>query len=154
MNPLDLSKTKRFGVHLDVTLKLIKQDILKRFRENGIDLTPEQWTVISELASQETIYQRELAAGTFKDAPTVSRIVELLVNRGYVSRKADKLDRRKFLVSLTKKGREVYEKSAPILFNARTLGWKGLNNKDYEDLTRILGKISSNISSEYDSERN
>ncbi len=145
---MDLSKTKRFGVHLDVTLKLIKQDLLKRFRQNNIDLTPEQWTIISELADQETIYQRELAAGTFKDAPTVSRIVELLVNRGYISRKADKLDRRKFLVSLTKKGRDIYEKSSPILYDARTLGWKGLNNQDYKDLTRILNKISSNISND------
>ncbi len=149
---MDLSKTKRFGVHLDVTLKLIKQDILKRFRDNGIDLTPEQWTVISELADQKTIYQRELAAGTFKDAPTVSRIVELLVNRGYVSRKADKLDRRKFLVSLTVKGKAIYEKSAPILYDARTLGWKGLNDTDYKDLTRILSKISSNISNGHDSQ--
>ncbi len=129
-----------------MTLKLIKQDLIKRFRENNIDLTPEQWTVISELAGQKLIYQRELAAGTFKDAPTVSRIVELLVNRGYIIRKADKNDRRKFLVSLTEEGQRIYKKSAPILHDARTLGWEGLDDNDYEHLTRILGKISHNIS--------
>ncbi|MEP5612869.1 MAG: MarR family transcriptional regulator [Cyclobacteriaceae bacterium] len=143
---MDLNKTKRFGVHLDTTLKLIKQDLLKRFREEEIDLTPEQWTVLSELAGREMIYQRELAENTFKDAPTVSRIIELLVKRGFLNRIADKEDRRRFLVSLTDEGRKVYERSAPILFDARTLGWEGLGDKDYEDLTRILSRISSNIS--------
>lgn len=143
---MDLNKTKRFGVHLDVTLKVIKQDLLKRFRENGIDLTPEQWTVLSELAGHEPIYQRELAESTFKDAPTVSRIIELLVKRGYLSRVADEEDRRRFLVSLTDEGQQIYDKSAPVLYEARTLGWDGLGDKDYEDLTRILGKISKNIS--------
>lgn len=146
---MDLTNTKRFGVHLDVTLKLIKQDLLKRFRENGIDLTPEQWTVISELAERDTVYQRELAANTFKDAPTVSRIIELLVNRGYLSRVADKEDRRRFLVSLTEEGRNIYKQSAPLLYDARTLGWAGLDDKDYENLTRILGKISDNISNNH-----
>ena len=143
---MELNNTKRFGVHLDVTLKLIKQDLLKRFRDNGIDLTPEQWTILSELAGHDSIYQRELAANTFKDAPTVSRIIELLVNRGYLSRVADKQDRRRFLVSLTEEGRKIYERSAPILYDARMLGWKGLNDEDYNSLTRILSQISSNIS--------
>ncbi|MEP1095205.1 MAG: MarR family winged helix-turn-helix transcriptional regulator [Cyclobacteriaceae bacterium] len=142
---MNLNKTKRFGVHLDVTLKLIKQDLLRRFRDNGIDLTPEQWTILSELAGHDAIYQRDLAANTFKDAPTVSRIIELLVKRGYLLREADEEDRRRFLVSLTDEGQKIYEKSAPILYDARTLGWTGLGDKDYDDLTRILGKISSNI---------
>ena len=143
---MDLRNTKRFGVHLDVTLKLIKQDLLKRFRENGIDLTPEQWTVLSELAGGEVIYQRDLAANTFKDAPTVSRIIELLVKRGYLSRVSDVEDRRRFLVSLTDEGQKIYARSAPVLYDARTLGWEGLSDEDYNNLSRILGKISSNIS--------
>ena len=142
---LDLKETKRFGVHLDVTLKGIKQDLIKRFRAHGIDLTPEQWTVLAELVEHGTVYQRELAENTFKDAPTVSRIIELLVNRGYISRKADKEDRRRFLVSLTGEGSKIYERSAPILYEARKLGWKGLSDLDYDNLTRILTKISSNI---------
>ncbi len=144
---MDLKKTKRFGVHLDATLKLIKQDLIKRFRNKGIDLTPEQWALLSELADRGTIYQRELAESTFKDAPTVSRIVELLHKRGYIKRSADEDDRRRFWISLTKTGRQVFDQASPIVYEARMKGWKGLNNKDYDDLSRILNQISSNISS-------
>jgi len=145
---LDLKDTKRFGVHLDIALKVIKQDLIKRFRSNGIDLTPEQWTVLYELAENKTVYQRELAENTFKDAPTVSRIIELLVKRGYISRIADRKDRRRFLVSLTEDGRKIYERSAPLLYNARKLGWRGLNDQDFEELNRILNRVTSNILNE------
>lgn len=128
-----------------MTLKAIKQDLIKRFRENGIDITPEQWTLLSELADKDAIYQRELAANTFKDAPTVSRIIELLEKRGYINREEDEEDRRRYLISLTKSGRAIYDQSAPIVYHARTSGWTGLSEDDYHQLTRILGTISSNI---------
>lgn len=142
---MNLENTKQFGVHLDVTLKVIKQDLIKRFREKGIELTPEQWTLLSSLAKNGTIYQRELAEGTFKDAPTVSRIIELLRKRGFITRKADKVDRRRFLITLTHSGQEVYERSAPIVHDARVKGWKNLSNADYEQLLRILSQVAENI---------
>ena len=143
---VDLKKTKRFGVALDVTLKVIKQDLIRRFRENNIELTPEQWAVLSEVAENESIYQRELANSTFKDAPTVSRIIDLLCKRGLINRNPDSEDRRRFLISMTKEGREVYSQTAPIMYEARMSGWNGLTDKDFNDLNRILNKISSNIS--------
>lgn len=142
---VSFKKTKRFGVLLDVTLKLIKQDLIKRFKDNQLDLTPEQWTLLAELAEKGTIYQRELAKNTFKDAPTVSRIIELIRQRGYITRKADKTDRRRFLISLTKQGQAVYDKAAPLVYEARKNGWEGLTDQDFEDLNRILDKVASNI---------
>ena len=140
-----LNGSKRFGIHLDVTVKLIKQDLTRRFRDAQIDLTPEQWSLLDELASRGEMAQRELASGTFKDAPTVSRIVDLLVKRDLVFRKADEDDRRKYLLSLTEQGRKVYDLSAPIVNEARRRGWSGLDDEDYEHLKKILTRISKNI---------
>ncbi len=142
---MTLSGSKRFGVHLDATVKLIKQDLTRRFRDNGIDLTPEQWTILDELANRGELAQKELAASTFKDAPTVSRIVDLLVRREFIDRKQDELDRRKYLVKLTETGRKVYEVSAPIVLEARASGWRGLNEADYLQLKNILERISENF---------
>lgn len=141
----DLSKTKPFGVHLDATLKVIKQDLIRRFKAHDIDLTPEQWTILSELSKEDEVYQADLAEHTFKDAPTVSRIVELLNKRGYVRRKPDEDDRRRFLITLTADGRTVYNKAMPLVYEARKKGWEGLDEKDHEHLNRILSRISSNI---------
>ena len=141
---LILERTNKFGIYLDMTVKAIKQDITRRFRDKGIDLTPEQWTILNRVGDHK-VAQRELADGTFKDAPTVSRIIDLLQAKGFLQRKADKQDRRKLLVSITDAGKEVLELSTPIITSARTRGWEGLNEDDYSQLKRILERIYSNI---------
>lgn len=142
---MTLNGSKRFGVHLDAAVKMIKQDLIRRFKAKGIDLTPEQWTLLDELANRGELAQRELAESTFKDAPTVSRIVDLLVRRQFVLRKADEDDRRKYLLSLTELGHEIYARSAPVVLEARQSGWNGLTDEDYHQLKKILSRISENV---------
>jgi DNA-binding MarR family transcriptional regulator len=141
----DLDDTKQFGIQLDATAKLIKQDIIRRFRKADIDLTPEQWAILDYLYRKGEVSQRELAEGTFKDPPTVSRIVDLLFSKNLVHRQSDQEDRRRFRISLSKQGNSLYEKSAPIIYEARVKGWQGLSEDDFLQLKRILEKISSNI---------
>jgi DNA-binding MarR family transcriptional regulator len=142
---MTLNGSKRFGVHMDAALKVIKQDLTRRFRSNGIDLTPEQWTLLDELSNRGELTQKELAASTFKDAPTVSRIIDLLVKRDLIDRRQDEFDRRKFIVRLTQAGNELYQKSAPIVLSARKEGWSGLTDEDYDQLKTILDTVVSNI---------
>lgn len=144
---LNYQETKPYGVYLDATLKLIRQDIIRRFKTASIDLTPEQWTILSELAGKQFVYQRELAATTFKDAPTVSRIIELLKKRELIKREEDDSDRRRTKISLTASGQEIYDNALPIIVESRQLGWRGLNDLDYSELTRILETITANITS-------
>ncbi len=143
-NP-DLNGTKKYGVLLDASLKVIKQDITQRFRSENIDLTPEQWALLAELAEHGEQSQKELASSTFKDAPTISRIIDLLHKRGYIDRKSDNGDRRKFLISLTPSGQAIYERSAPMIRAARLVGWEGLSDSDYTHLKDILRKVTNNI---------
>ncbi len=142
---MNLNGTKRFGVHLDATLKAIKQDLTRRFREADIALTPEQWAILDELANRGKLTQKELATSTFKDAPTVSRIIDLLVQRNLISRESDEGDRRKYVISLSESGRQMYERSAPLVHAARQLGWEGLSEEDYIKLKEILNRVVENI---------
>ena len=136
--------THSFGMHLDITVKAIKQDIIRTFKQEGIDITPEQWTILN-MVEEDQVTQRDLADASFKDAPTVSRIIDLLEAKGYLNRKADKSDRRRFVIGITNSGKKILEKSSPIIYNARKRGWRGLSNDDFEDLKRILDRIYSNI---------
>ncbi len=142
---MNLNGTKAFGLHLDATLKVIKQDLTRRFREQGIDLTPEQFALLAELAVRGELAQKELAKSTFKDAPTVSRIIDLLVKKGWINRSSDTDDRRKYILTLTAEGRTLYEQAAPIVQSAREMGWQGLTEEDYSRLKTILDKVVENI---------
>lgn len=136
---------KAFGMHLDATLKVIKQDLTRRFREKGIDITPEQFAMLSTLVEKGELAQKELASHTFKDAPTVSRIIDLLVKKGWINRVADADDRRKYILSLTPAGSSIFEQASPIVHDAREVGWNGLSDEDYNKLTSILERVVENI---------
>jgi DNA-binding MarR family transcriptional regulator len=142
---MSMNGTKAFGLHLDATLKVIKQDLTRRFREQGIDLTPEQYALLAELAARGELAQKELAKSTFKDAPTVSRIIDLLVKKGWINRSADTDDRRKYILTLTPAGQAAFETAAPIVHAAREVGWQGLTEEDYSRLKHILDRVVENI---------
>ncbi len=136
--------SKELGLYIDRTYKIVRQDLINRFKENGVDLTPEQWVVVSRLESQGKMYQTELANHSFRDKPTVSRIIDLLVKKKIVIRTPDKLDGRRFIISLTRKGEKLVDVAYPIVQESRDRGWTNLTEKEYEDLVRILDKVFTN----------
>lgn len=75
------SAIKNYGLLIDRNYRLIKQNYLKTFKEVGVDITPEQWVVLDNLCREDGLSQNELAAVSFKNAPTLSRIIDLLVKK-------------------------------------------------------------------------
>jgi DNA-binding MarR family transcriptional regulator len=81
----------------------------------------------------------------YKDPPTVTRIIDLLGQKGLVVRKADPNDRRKFSVGLTAEGEALISQLRPVVDDFRNQGWEGLNEEDYVHLHRIMTKIVHNF---------
>lgn len=138
--------TKNFGAIMDRTLKLIKQNYLQAFREQQADITTEQWVLLDRLAGGDGITQTELANDSFKNAPTVSRIITLLVKKGLIIKQQSSGDRRQFLIFLSDAGRALHERLLPEVLTLRTQGWQALSEKDYEDFVRIMEQIGDNFS--------
>ena len=137
---------KEYGTLLDRTLRIIKLNFIQGFKEAGVDLTPEQWVIIDRLHQQNGISQTELANGSFKNAPTVSRIIDLLCEKGMVERQRFENDRRRYKIFLTKKGIETFEKANPVAQQLRQKGWSNLSEADYENFTRIANQVFDNFS--------
>ena len=137
---------KIYGSFIDRTLRMIRLDIGKRFKAVGVDITPEQWTILSSLYEQNGQSQTQLCDDSFKNAPTVSRIIDLLVKKGLVERQRFENDRRSYKIFLTEKGSEVVETALPAMQAARSEGWAGLTDDDYDQFIRILNTIFDNLS--------
>ena len=136
---------KNFGAIIDRTLKVIKQQYLRAFKAAGVDITTEQWVLMDSLFHDNGVSQNDLANGSFKNAPTVSRIIDLLCKKGYTERQRFENDRRRYRIFLTEKGKEAYKKVLPAVLELRKQGWAGLDEKDYDHLTRILDRIFQNF---------
>lgn len=139
--------SKEIGIYIDRTYKIVRQDLITRFKQGGVDMTPEQWVLLSRLDDQKEYSQTDLANFSFKDKPTVSRIVDLLVKKGLVNRKPDRNDKRKFYIRLTAEGRKEVEKARPHVIAAREKGWQNLSKKEYETFVQLMDKIFNNYNS-------
>ena len=95
--------TRAYFFKIDTTIKKIRNALQKQFSDAGFDLTVDQWVVIDHLYRNPGISQNTLSEMTTKDAPTVTRIIDLLSQKGLTERRTD-TDRRKFLVYLTEAG--------------------------------------------------
>ena len=133
---------------LDRTTRLLKQHYLRAFREEGIDISTEQWVLLDRLFSEGDASQTELANGTYKDAPTVSRIIDKLARKKLVERKRYPNDRRRYLVSITTTGRQVHDRISPYVQNLRQQTWEGLDEEDFLKLQSLLQHIRGNFEEE------
>ena len=134
-----------YGFIFEKTGKKIKQSLQRRFAAMGYDITVDQWVILHELFVHGTQNQVDLCERVFKDAPTVTRMIELLIRKGLILREPCTDDRRKYRISLSKSGRVLVDKLLPEVIEFRKLGWTGLNQTDITQLKRITQKIFDNL---------
>lgn len=139
------SDHRAYFFKIDTTIKKIRNALQKQLNEAGFDLTVDQWVLTDHIRRQPGVSQNELAELTFKDPPTVTRIVDLLEKKGFVERTAAAGDRRKFNLFLTDKGNELYDKAFPVVAEIRRKGWGDLEEADYQHFVRIMDSIYNNF---------
>ena len=89
----------------------IARRLQKKFNAAGLNLTIEQWSVLYHLWKQEGISQQELCNATFRDKPSITRLVDNLEKQNLVKRVASETDRRINLIYLTRQAQKLQEES-------------------------------------------
>jgi len=138
---------KKIGYYLERTTRIVKLSYLQAFAQLGVDITPEQWVMLDSLYQRNGQSQTELAGDSYKNAPTVSRILDLLEKKGLVERQRFANDRRRYKIFLTKEGQVTVEKVKPAVATLREQGWQQLTDADYSTFLRIMNQIFENLRS-------
>lgn len=135
------------GFTLERTVKLMKLSFSRiLLLHPETDITVDQWVVINMLYKHNALSQQELGELCFKDAPTITRMIDLLVSKSLVSRTHDINDRRRFIIRLTDQGMSIYHFIYPLVREFRSEAYDGLSNEDLAHLDRSLNKIFENLS--------
>jgi DNA-binding MarR family transcriptional regulator len=92
----------------------IARRLQKKFNNASLNLTIEQWSVLYHLWKQDGISQQELCNATFRDKPSITRLVDNLERLSLVKRVASETDRRINLVYLTKIGQKLEEETMQL----------------------------------------
>lgn len=92
----------------------IARRLQKKFNNAGLNLTIEQWSVLYHLWKQEGMSQQELCNATFRDKPSITRLVDNLEKLDLVKRVASENDRRINRIYLTRQALKLQEQSMDL----------------------------------------
>ena len=123
----------------------INRKLTSNFRKRGIEITPEQWTVLLFLWEKDGVRQQELCNATFRDKPNMTRLIDNMERKHWVVRISDKNDRRINLIHLTKDGRELEAAARPIANQTLMEALRGVKLEEVKFGQALLQKIFSNI---------
>ncbi|TNE54987.1 MAG: MarR family transcriptional regulator [Bacteroidetes bacterium] len=113
-------------------------------RKAGFDMTIDQWLVIKCILENPGIIQQDIAQKVFKDQASVTRIIALLVERKYLSRRHGRSDRRRVHLKVTEKGIKTIDAIQLVILQNREHALVGVNEKEILQTQKVLRKISEN----------
>ena len=92
----------------------IARRLQKKFNTAGLNITIEQWSVLYHLWKEDGRSQQQLCNATFRDKPSITRLVDNLEKLNLVKRVASENDRRINLIYLTKNAQKLEEETMLI----------------------------------------
>lgn len=136
--PLDLDKFLPY--RLSVLSNTVSQAIAREY-EDRFALSITEWRVLAVLGRYDGLSAREVADRTAMDKVAVSRAVAELMKDGRVRRATADHDKRQSVLSLTAKGRKVYDEVAPLALEHERRLLAHLDAQEREWLGRIIEKL-------------
>jgi DNA-binding MarR family transcriptional regulator len=139
----DLDEALAFRIHR--TNRLLRTHLGRFLELHEPGLSPEQWFLMARIAQHGPVRQVALAEPVLGDPPNVSRLIDALVERGYVARSPDPADRRSWLVSLTALGRRRADRVLRRVVSERQLVFDGLTERELAAMVSTLDRIDDNL---------
>lgn len=125
----------------------VARRLQKNFKESGIDITIEQWSVLYHLWKEDGQTQQQLCDATFRDKPSITRLVDNLERSKLVKRVASKNDRRSNLVFLTKDAKALEQKMMEVANKTLNEALEGVSNSQIEIAKEVLQMVYDNLAS-------
>ena len=114
-------------------------------RATRLQLTRAQWRALKATSRQEGLSQAELADYLDMEAIPVGRVIDRLEKTGFVERRSDPTDRRRWRLYLTPKAHAIVGEMEDIATGLREDALRGVEGSDLDALMRVLGRIKENL---------
>lgn len=129
---------------LEKSIKSYRQFAQKRLDSKGYNITIDQWLVLKTLEENDDVTQQQMAEIVFKDYASITRIIEILVNKSLIRRSSHHTDRRRFELTLTPEAKKLVVKIQNDIDENRRLALVNISRAEMAALGNILGKIILN----------
>lgn len=118
---------------------------MRAMDDGGAMSQPGAHLVLSLLAMDDGICQRDLVVATHLRPPTVSVLLRDMEEEGLVKRKGDPDDQRAVRVYLTEKGRARDRQNIEKIHALDEIGLRGLSDEEIKTLMALLVRLRDNL---------
>lgn len=132
-------------INLNRIIQTLRSEFTKEAKAMGVDILPEQWVILYSLYRKGGLTQVEIAELNYKHTPSISRTINNLVEKDLVFRQVQSTDRRKTIIFLTNKGKELVEQLYPRVLAVRQKSWEGLSEEDFQQFVFVLKTMQDNL---------
>lgn len=94
--------------------KEYKKQLYSELEREGISLPIEQLNVLLYVDEHKGVKQQEIADSTGKDKTTITRFLDAMIKKKLLVKRNSKIDTRQKLISISKNGKEILDKTIEI----------------------------------------
>ena len=123
----------------------IARNLQKKFGAAGLKITIEQWSVLYHLWKEDGKSQQELCKATFRDKPSITRLVDNLEKLQLVKRVASENDRRINKIHLTKQASKLQEQTMMLAEETLNDALSGVPANQINLCKEVLQKVYDNL---------
>jgi DNA-binding MarR family transcriptional regulator len=123
----------------------IARRLQKHFRQAGLEITIEQWSILYHLWLEDCLSQQELCNRTFRDKPSITRLIDNLEKQKLVKRIASKEDRRINLVCLSEAAKNLQNLTIDLANQTMAEALIGVNKDEIETVKKVLHQVYDNL---------
>jgi DNA-binding MarR family transcriptional regulator len=123
----------------------IARRLQKKFNTAGLNLTIEQWSVLYHLWKEDGKSQQELCNATFRDKPSITRLVDNLERLQLVKRVASSDDRRINLIYLTRLAQKMQEQTMGLAEETLNEALGGVPSDKIDVCKSVLQVVYDNL---------
>jgi len=140
-------KDKGLAFLINATDKIIMNNFVRKLKNNGINITFEQFTILTMLWDNENLCQYNLAQLTNRDQASTSRLINTLIKNELIIRQCCPSDKRINRIKLTEKGQLLKAPVESISRECFEEAVNGISKEEIEQGMKFLTKISENLNS-------
>lgn len=129
---------------IDKAIRSYRMFAQKQLKASGYKISVDQWLVIKAILENPGMPQQEIASLVFKDNASVTRIIEILVQLGYLSRNIHETDRRKTNLEVTEEGKQIIQSVQSLVNQNRRVALNGISETALQNMNQTLTKIIEN----------
>ena len=138
-------KDKGLAFLINATDKIIMNNFVRKLKNNGINITFEQFTILTMLWDNENLCQYNLAQLTNRDQASTSRLINTLIKNELIIRQCCPSDKRINRIKLTEKGELLKEPVESIARECFEEAVNGISKEEIEQGMKFLTKIAEKL---------